>query len=91
MFVLLIISEVATTKLLRYISESYKILIFLIYLFIYSFVRSLIHSFIHSFILPITNQDTHTWSELLAPLVNMIKEGCENKPALLIILVFYFF
>ncbi len=23
-----------------------------------------------------------TWSELLAPLVNMIKEGSENKPAL---------
>ncbi len=30
------------------------------------------------------------WSELLAPLVNMNKEGCENKPALLILLIFYF-
>ncbi len=30
-----------------------------------------------------------TWSELLAPLVNMIKEGSENKPALLILLIFY--
>ncbi len=25
----------------------------------------------------------------MAPLVNMIKEGSENKPALLIILIFY--
>ncbi len=33
----------------------------------------------------------HTWSELLIPLVNMIKEGCENKCALLILLIFYFF
>ncbi len=32
----------------------------------------------------------HTWSELLAPLVNMTKEGCENKSALLILLIFYF-
>ncbi len=32
-----------------------------------------------------------TWSELLVPLVNMIKEGCENKSALLIHLIFYFF
>ncbi len=32
----------------------------------------------------------HTWSELLVPLVNMIKEGCENKSAL-IHLIFYFF
>ncbi len=30
-----------------------------------------------------------SWSELLAPLVNMIKEGSENKPALLILLTFY--
>ncbi len=30
-----------------------------------------------------------SWSELLAPLVNMIKEGSENKPALLILLIFY--
>ncbi len=30
-----------------------------------------------------------SWSELMAPLVNMIKEGSENKPALLIILIFY--
>ncbi len=28
----------------------------------------------------------HRWSELLVPLVNMIKKGCENKPALLILL-----
>ncbi len=32
----------------------------------------------------------HTWSELLAPLVNMIKEGSENIPALLIPLIFLF-
>ncbi len=49
MFVLLIISEVATTKLLRYISESYKILIFLNYLFIYLFICSFVNSLIHSF------------------------------------------
>ncbi len=30
-----------------------------------------------------------SWSELLAPLVNMIKEGSENKSALLILLIFY--
>ncbi len=30
-----------------------------------------------------------SWSELLAPLVNMIKEGCENLSALLILLIFY--
>ncbi len=30
-----------------------------------------------------------SWSELLAPLVNMIKGGSENKPALLILLIFY--
>ncbi len=29
------------------------------------------------------------WSELLVPLVNMIKEGWENKCALLIRLIFY--
>ncbi len=29
------------------------------------------------------------WSELLAPLANMIKEGCENESALLIIFIFY--
>ncbi len=28
------------------------------------------------------------WSELLAPLVNMTKEGCENKNALSILLIF---
>ncbi len=28
------------------------------------------------------------WSELLVPLVNMIKEGCENKSALFIHLIF---
>ncbi len=32
----------------------------------------------------------HTWSELLVPLVNMIKEGCEYKSALLILFIFYF-
>ncbi len=31
----------------------------------------------------------HTWSELLVPLVNMIKEGSRNKTALLILLIFY--
>ncbi len=32
---------------------------------------------------------THTWSELLVPLVNMIKEGCGNKCALLILFIYY--
>ncbi len=31
----------------------------------------------------------HTWSELLVPFVNMIKEGCGNKSALLILLIYY--
>ncbi len=30
-----------------------------------------------------------SWSELLTPLLNMIKEGCENESALLILLIFY--
>ncbi len=34
-------------------------------------------------------QYIHTCSELLVPLVNMIKECCENKCALLILLIFY--
>ncbi len=33
----------------------------------------------------------HMWSELLVPLLNMIKEGCENKPALLILIFFIIF
>ncbi len=37
----------------------------------------------------LTNVNIQTWSELLAPLVNMIKEGCENLSALLILLIFY--
>ncbi len=39
--------------------------------------------------LAVNIQHIHTWSELLVPLVNMIKEGSENKPALLIHLIFY--
>ncbi len=31
------------------------------------------------------------WSELLAPLVNVIKGGCENVSALLILLILYLF
>ncbi len=31
-----------------------------------------------------------SWPKISAPLVNMIKEGCENKSALLILLIFYF-
>ncbi len=31
----------------------------------------------------------YTWSELLVLLVTMIKEGCENKSALLILLIYY--
>ncbi len=36
-----------------------------------------------------THNVIQTWSELLAPLVNMIKEGCENESASLILLIFY--
>ncbi len=37
-----------------------------------------------SYILHPCHSYIQTWSELLAPLVNMIKEGCENESALLI-------
>ncbi len=30
-----------------------------------------------------------SWSKISAPLVNMIKEGCENESALLILLIFH--
>ncbi len=30
-----------------------------------------------------------SWPNISAPLVNMIKEGCENESALLILLIFY--
>ncbi len=30
-----------------------------------------------------------SWPKISAPLVNMIKEGCENESALLILLIFY--
>ncbi len=36
-----------------------------------------------SLILTMAEIIIHTWSELLVPLVNMIKEGCGNKSALL--------
>ncbi len=35
-------------------------------------------------------QCLHTWSELLVPLVNMIKRGPGNAYALLILLIYYF-
>ncbi len=34
--------------------------------------------------------DIQSWPNISAPLVNMIKEGCENVSALLILLTFYF-
>ncbi len=40
----------------------------IIYIYIYIYIYIHIHTHTH----------THTWSELLVPLVNMIKEGCEN-------------
>ncbi len=36
-----------------------------------------------------SDRNVQSWSELLAPLVNKIKEGSDNKPALLILLIFY--
>ncbi len=53
-----------------------------IYIYIYIYIYICICICIHIYI--------QSWSELLAPLVNMIKEGSENKPALLILLIFYF-
>jgi len=42
---------------------------------------------------PITDSTAFTylqlWSELLAPLVNMIKTGCKNRSALFILLIFH--
>ncbi len=32
-----------------------------------------------------------SWPKISAPLVNMIKEGCENESALLILLIYNFF
>ncbi len=37
----------------------------------------------------ISHGNIHTWSELLVPLLNMIKEGSKNKPSLLIRLILY--
>ncbi len=48
-------------------------------LYIYIYIYTYIYIYIY----------TQSWSELLEPLVNMIKEGSENKPALLILLIFY--
>ncbi len=33
--------------------------------------------------------DIHSWPYILAPLVNIIEEGCENESALLILFIFY--
>ncbi len=49
-----------------------------IHLSIFMSVRPLIQPTIHSSIHPSNYLSLHTWSELLVPLVNMIKEGCEN-------------
>ncbi len=35
-------------------------------------------------------EDVQSWPKISAPLMNMIKEGCENESALLILLIFYF-
>ncbi len=35
------------------------------------------------------DQYVQSWAKISAPLVNMIKEGCENESALLILLIFY--
>ncbi len=50
------------------------------YIYIYIYICIYMHMCIHIHI--------HMWSELLVPLVNMIKEGCGNKSALLILLIF---
>ncbi len=39
--------------------------------------------------IPVQKKHIHTWSELLVPLVNMITEGCGDKAALLIVLIYY--
>ncbi len=50
-----------------------------IYIYIYIYTYTHIYTYIYA----------QSWSELLAPLVNMIKGGCENEFALLILLIFY--
>ncbi len=36
------------------------------------------------------NRYLYSWPKILAPLVNMIKEGCENLSALLILFIFHY-
>ncbi len=40
--------------------------------------------------LAVNIQHIHIWSELFVPLVNTIKEGSENKPAILFLFILYF-
>ncbi len=43
----------------------------------------------YSAMIPVQKKHIHTWSELLVPLVNVITEGCGDKAALLIVLIYY--
>ncbi len=45
------------------------------------YFRKALHIYIYIYL--------QSWSELLAPLANMIKEVCENSSALFILLIFY--
>ncbi len=54
----------------------------MLYIYIYIYIYTYTHTLYYRVII-------QSWSELLAPLVNMIKGDSENKPALLIILIFY--
>ncbi len=62
----------------------------MLYVDVFIYIIYIILLYLRYSVWPKMNQ-IHTWSELLVPLVNMIKECCENKPALLILLIFFFF
>ncbi len=60
------------------------------YMHVYIYEKYVVYM-LNIFIYNISYMNIQSWSELLAPLVNMIKKGSEKKPALLILLIFYLF
>ncbi len=60
----------------------------MLYVDVFIYIIYIILLYLRYSVWPKMNQ-IHTWSELLVPLVNMSKERCENKPALIILLIFY--
>ncbi len=49
------------------------------------------HLFVRKILFWFAFSQIQSWSKISAPMVNMIKEGCENVSALLILFVFYLF